>query len=93
MPTFNEETMILESAHHVHECQPLSYYVKQALENYFSQLGDQEPANLYELVLEEVEKPLLEAVMRYTKNNQSRAAILLGLSRSTLLKKLKIYKI
>jgi Fis family transcriptional regulator len=43
------------------------------------------------MVLAEVEVPLLEAVMEYTKGNQSRAAILLGLSRGTLRKKLKIY--
>jgi Fis family transcriptional regulator len=42
-------------------------------------------------VLTEVETPLLEAVMKYTKNNQSKAAELLGLNRGTLRKKLKQY--
>jgi Fis family transcriptional regulator len=46
---------------------------------------------LYELILAEVEAPLMEAVMEYTKGNQSRAAIVLGLSRGTLRKKLKLY--
>ncbi|MDA8562162.1 DNA-binding transcriptional regulator Fis [Gammaproteobacteria bacterium] len=71
--------------------QPLHDSVRQALESYFAQLKDQAPTNLYEMVLAEVEVPLLEAVMEYTKGNQSRAAILLGLSRGTLRKKLKIY--
>ena len=71
--------------------QPLHDSVRQALESYFIQLKGQIPNNLYELVLAEVEIPLLEAVMDYTKGNQSRAAILLGLSRGTLRKKLKIY--
>lgn len=74
-----------------HKNQPLHDSVRQALDNYFQQLKDQTPNNLYELVLAEVEVPLLEAVMEYTRGNQSRAAILLGLSRGTLRKKLKIY--
>ncbi len=74
-----------------HKNQPLHDSVRQALESYFTQLKGQPPTNLYELVLAEVEVPLLEAVMEYTKGNQSRAAILLGLSRGTLRKKLKIY--
>jgi Fis family transcriptional regulator len=74
-----------------HKNQPLHDSVRQALENYFLQLKGQVPNNLYEMVLAEVEMPLLEAVMDYTKENQSRAAILLGISRGTLRKKLKIY--
>lgn len=74
-----------------HKNQPLHDSVRQALESYFTQLKGQAPNNLYELVLAEVEVPLIEAVMEYTKGNQSRAAILLGLSRGTLRKKLKIY--
>ncbi len=71
--------------------QPLHDSVRQSLENYLSQLKGQLPSNLYELILAEVEAPLMEAVMEYTKNNQSRAAIVLGLSRGTLRKKLKMY--
>lgn len=71
--------------------QPLHDSVRQSLENYLSQVKDQLPSNLYELILAEVEAPLLECVMDYTKSNQSRAAILLGLSRGTLRKKLKMY--
>ena len=74
-----------------HKNQPLHDSVRQALESYFAQLKGQAPTNLYEMVLAEVEMPLLEAVMAYTKGNQSRAAILLGISRGTLRKKLKIY--
>lgn len=71
--------------------QPLHDSVRQSLENYMDQLKGQMPDNLYELILAEVERPLMEAVMEYTKNNQSRAAIVLGLSRGTLRKKLKMY--
>lgn len=71
--------------------QPLHDSVRQALENYFSQLKGHMPNNLYEMVLAEVEAPLMQAIMEYTKGNQSRAAIVLGLSRGTLRKKLKMY--
>jgi Fis family transcriptional regulator len=71
--------------------QPLHDSVRQSLENYLSIIKGQLPSNLYELILAEVEAPLLESVMEYTKNNQSRAAIVLGLSRGTLRKKLKMY--
>lgn len=73
--------------------QPLREYVKQAMQNYFAQLGEAAPSNLYELVLAEVEAPLLEEVMRKTQNNQTQAAILMGLSRGTLRKKLKQYNL
>ena len=71
--------------------QPLHDSVRQSLENYISLQKGQLPSNLYELILAEVEAPLMEAVMEYTKGNQSRAAIVLGLSRGTLRKKLKMY--
>lgn len=70
---------------------PLSHSVMESIETYFSKIGDTLVDNVYEMVLAEVEKPLLEAVMAYTKGNQSKAAIVLGLSRGTLRKKLKIY--
>lgn len=71
--------------------QPLRTCVEQALENYFSQLEGNSPSNLYELVLAEVESPLLEVVLRQTRGNQTKAAKLLGISRGTLRKKLKQY--
>ncbi len=65
--------------------------VAAALENYFSQLDGEDVANVYEMVLNEVEAPLFEAVMKYTRKNQTRASVMLGLNRGTLRKKLKQY--
>ena len=65
--------------------------VNYTLQQYIAKLDGQTPANLYDLVLAEVEKPLLEMVLKLTNNNQSRAAIILGLSRGTLRKKMAIY--
>lgn len=93
--TILEKPEVLEAADTSFELtqknQPLHDSVRQALENYMTQLNGQSPSNLYELILAEVEAPLMECVMEYTKNNQSRAAIVLGLSRGTLRKKLKMY--
>tara|TARA_B100000927_G_C16184665_1_gene356823 strand:- start:12 stop:278 length:267 start_codon:yes stop_codon:yes gene_type:complete len=72
---------------------PLSEQVKKAMKKYFATLGDINPANVYELVMTEVEPELLKAVMRYTNNNQSKAANVLGLNRATLRKKLHKYNI
>lgn len=65
--------------------------VEEAMSNYFAHLDGQPVTNLYQMVLAEVEAPLLEAVMSYTKDNQSQASEILGLNRGTLRKKLKTY--
>lgn len=72
---------------------PLSAYVKQTLELYFAQLSDHDATNLHALVMCEVERPLLEAALAHSGHNQSKAAKVLGLSRSTLRKKLEHYGI
>ena len=54
---------------------PLSQYISDVLITYFENMGDQIPENLYALVMTEMEQPLLEAVMRYTRNNQSKPSI------------------
>ena len=72
---------------------PLNEQVKKAMNKYFAALGDTNPKNVYELVMAEVEPELLKAVMRYTNNNQSKAANVLGLNRATLRKKLHKYNI
>jgi len=72
---------------------PLSEQVRKAMKKYFATLGDTSPANVYEMVMTEVEPELLKAVMKYTNNNQSKAATALGLNRATLRKKLHRYNI
>ncbi len=72
---------------------PLAACVKQAMERYFNDLNGEKTAGVYEMVISEVEKPLLETVMRHVKSNQCKAAELLGINRNTLRKKLKQYKL
>lgn len=75
------------------DVRPLSHHVKQSLERYFAELSGQNPSQLYELVLSEVEQPLLEVVMARTRGNVSKAAEFLGMNRATLRKKLHKYGI
>jgi Fis family transcriptional regulator len=71
--------------------QSLRDCVEHAVNNYFENLDGQDVTDVYNLVLAEVEAPLLEVVMKYTRHNQTRAANVLGLNRGTLRKKLKQY--
>jgi len=73
--------------------EPLREQVRGALEHYFRHLDGHDPCGLFALVLQEVEAPLLESVMRHSDGNQSRAAQILGINRGTLRKKLRQYQI
>ncbi|WP_122734808.1 DNA-binding transcriptional regulator Fis [Pseudomonas viridiflava] len=73
------------------EGQTLRGSVEKALHNYFAHLEGASVTDVYNLVLSEVEAPLLESVMNYVKGNQTKASELLGLNRGTLRKKLKQY--
>jgi len=70
---------------------PLADCVSSALKDYFEQLDGVTTANLYDMLLAEVEAPLFKATLEHTNGNQSRAAEILGLNRGTLRKKLKTY--
>ena len=70
---------------------PLHKHAEDALKTYFSTLNGDRPGDLYDLVMQEVERPLFKAVMEYTDGNQSQAADILGINRGTLRKKLKTY--
>ena len=65
--------------------------VETAMANYFKHLDGQPVSDVYQMVMSEIEAPLLEQVMKYVRNNQTKAAHLLGLNRGTLRKKLKQY--
>ncbi|MEQ1622469.1 MAG: helix-turn-helix domain-containing protein [Methylococcales bacterium] len=70
---------------------PLSVYVRHTVDQYLSQLSGHDAVGLHALVISEVEKPLLEAALAHSGHNQTKAAKALGLSRSTLRKKLDQY--
>ena len=63
--------------------------VTAAVRSYLEQLDGQLGTEVYQMVLTEVEGPLLQEIMHYTRNNQTKASRMLGLNRGTLRKKLK----
>ncbi|MGO2279002.1 MULTISPECIES: DNA-binding transcriptional regulator Fis [unclassified Psychrobacter] len=71
--------------------QPLRVHVERVVRQYFAMLGDEMPTDLYELVLKQIEEPLLSVVLEKTRGNQTKCAQILGLNRGTLRKKMKTY--
>lgn len=83
--------MTINSKEIVDETGSVATSVTQSVQKYFAELKGTEPVDLYQFVLEEVEIPLFRAVMEHCKYNQSRAALMLGISRGTLRTKLRRY--
>lgn len=69
----------------------LSEQVRYALRHYFDQLDGYPAADLHDMVIRAVEKPLLQTVLEQVAYNQTLAAQMLGLSRGTLRKKIAHY--
>jgi Fis family transcriptional regulator len=67
--------------------------VTVAVRKYLDELDGQMSTDVYQMVLAEIEEPLLVEIMAYTRNNQTRASLMLGLNRGTLRKKLKQYNL
>ena len=71
----------------------LRYQVGLALRRYFKELDGNKATNVFEMVIKEVEKPMLEEVMKFCNGNKSQASKILGINRVTLRTKLKQYNI
>lgn len=69
----------------------LSRCVRHLTEVYFDALDGEAGVGLYDLVVNCVEKPLLEAVLKHTEGNQTMAAQVLGINRTTLRKKMQLH--
>ncbi len=67
----------------------LAVCVRQELEQYFKDLDGESPAGIYDMVVNCVEKPILEMILERAGSNQSRAAEWLGINRNTLRKKMQ----
>lgn len=67
--------------------------VRESLEQYFKDLRGAEPHSMHNMLIQTVEKPLLDVVMKQADGNQSKAAEWLGLNRNTLRRKLLDHKI
>ena len=71
----------------------LSDAVKRSLERYFKDMDGEKPTSIYEMVLKNIEKPMIETVLGKAEGNQSLAAEMLGINRNTLRKKMKAHGI
>ena len=67
--------------------------VRRSLERYFKDLDGTRPQSIYDMVLKNVERPMLEAVLDHAEGNQTIAAEMLGIHRNTLRKKIHALKI
>ncbi len=73
--------------------EPLRVCVENALRRYFADLNGHDPGGLHTMVMREVEQPLLQIVLEHTGGNQTQAAAILGINRSTLRKKLRQHEL
>ena len=67
--------------------------VRKAMKRYYKSLDQEIPADVYNMVMREVEIPLFISILKFANNNQSKAAKMLGISRGTFRSKLKKYEI
>ena len=67
--------------------------VRKAIDGYFRDLDGEKPSSVYDMVINCVEKPLLESVLHRVKGNQTHAAEMLGINRNTLRKKMRVHGI
>jgi Fis family transcriptional regulator, factor for inversion stimulation protein len=67
--------------------------IRKSLDRYFTDLDGARPRAIYDMVIRNVEKPLLEAVLTQADGNQTIAAQMLGINRNTLRKKMAQHKI
>ena len=69
------------------------YQVGLSLRRYFKELDGNKATKVFQMVIKEVEKPMLEEVMKFCNGNKSQASKILGINRVTLRTKLKQYNI
>ena len=75
------------------EKKTLRYQVGIALRRYFKELDGSKASDVFQMVMTEVEGPMLEEVLKHCKGNQSEACKILGINRGTLRTKLKNLKL
>ena len=67
--------------------------VQRTLDQYFRDLDGEKPGAIYEMVIRNVERPMLEFVLARANGNQTAAAEMLGINRNTLRRKLAEYEL
>jgi Fis family transcriptional regulator len=71
----------------------LAEAVEKSLNEYFHHLDGETPDDIYRMVIDNVERALFASVMQRTEGNQTQAADMLGINRTTLRSKLKAHRL
>lgn len=67
--------------------------VEKSLDEYFRKLDGEPPHDIYDMVIGHVERTVIASIMVRANGNQTQAADMLGLNRTTLRSKLVKYGI
>ena len=67
--------------------------VRRSLERYFRDMDGEQPTLIYDMVIRNIEKPMIETVLGRAEGNLSLAADMLGINRNTLRKKMQQLRI
>ena len=88
------ETQKIDVQESFDENSKISKFLEKHIAKYFQSLGGNPPApGLYQIIMKEVEVPLIALTLSLCHGNQIRAAKLLGINRNTLRKKIKDFDI
>ncbi|QOC22694.1 Fis family transcriptional regulator [Wenzhouxiangella sp. AB-CW3] len=71
----------------------LEEFTRQVVRQYLDDMGGIDPDHLHGLIMNTVEKPLIKTVLEFADGNQSRAAAILGITRTTLRNRIKRYQL
>lgn len=83
----------LSSPQHMLQQITLPEYVEQSLQGYVQKLTPSTGEGIYDLLMRQVERPLIQMVLERTRGNQVQASKILGMSRNTLRKKIRELRI
>lgn len=71
----------------------LEKWLDMTVKDYVKHMRKDQDGDLYDLIVEGVEKPLIDIVLKETDGNQTHAANILGINRNTLRKKITDFRI
>jgi DNA-binding protein Fis len=68
-------------------------FIGKKLDHFFAKLGMHEADGLYDAVIRQVERPLIQKALSWAGGNQIKAARVLGVNRNTLRTKIRKFNI
>lgn len=76
-------------------CDDLSveYFIGRKMKHFFERLGSHEAYDLYDLMMTQIERPMIETALEWANGNRLKAARALGVNRNTLRAKIRKLKI